>query len=136
MYSIVLEEYTFLELLDGNVEVMHLGRLNKGTCMFVRGVLSVKTIINGNDDTSLWMISLINGKNKFGIVSYKEALEKPIIIDSPILKSRNCTIFKSKEIEIDIGNKEEIIKVKENNKNLVTEKTNNNKINLIDIDIY
>jgi hypothetical protein len=74
MYSIVLEEYTFLELLDGNVEVMHLGRLNKGTCMFVRGVLSVKTIINGNDDTSLWMISLINGKNKFGIVSYKDAL--------------------------------------------------------------
>jgi hypothetical protein len=42
------------------------------------------------------MVSVLNGKNnKFGIVSYKEALEKPVFMDSPILRGRNCTIFKS-----------------------------------------
>lgn len=122
-FSMVLEEFTFLQLLDGSVEVMHFGRLNTGTCMFARGVLSLKTIADNTDNTSLWMVSVLNGKNnKFGIVSYKEALEKPVFMDSPILRGRNCTIFKS-----DIDQKKE--KRRKTNEIENSKKLKNLKIN-------
>lgn len=85
-FSLILEEYSLVEMLDGVVEVMHIGRLKKGSCLFTKGVISIKTV----SETSLVMISLPKGRASFAVVSYKEALEKPLLLN-PYISNKNCT---------------------------------------------
>ena len=96
MLSLVLEEYSLIEILDGAVEITHIGRLTKGNCLFAKGVMSMKTLNFENDNQSLFMVSLPKGKASFGIVSYTEALVKPLL--SPSFETnRNCTFITYKE---------------------------------------
>jgi hypothetical protein len=46
-----------------------------------------------NNDSSLLMINLPKGKASFGIVSYVEILEKPLVLN-PNNMERNCSYFK------------------------------------------
>jgi hypothetical protein len=93
MLSFILEEYSLIEILDGAIEVSYIGRLTKGSCLFAKGVISMKTLNFENNNSSLLMASLPRGMDSFGIVSYKEALGKPLL-SSSFEANRNCTFIK------------------------------------------
>ena len=88
--TMVLGEYSLVEILDGVVDIMHVGRLTKGSCIHAKGIISIKTVNINNSDSSLWMLSLPSGRASFGLMSYKEGLGEPLLNSNRV---KNCNII-------------------------------------------